>query len=141
MRRVTLMLLCGVGLWSSAAVARYLGPAAQGYAFHASALPSEIFLPGDLASPEEFLTTATLIVHVRDVNREPMEGVPVTFQLGSQCQGVVTLSAQRAVTLHGQASVTLTAASSTGTCRVAVRVDNVTQELWISVSPLPDVRR
>jgi hypothetical protein len=70
-----------------------------------------------------------------------MEGVPVTFQLGSQCQGVVTLSAQRAVTLHGQASVTLTAASSTGTCRVAVRVDNVTQELWISVSPLPDVRR
>ena len=66
---------------------------ARGYAFHASALPSKIFLPSDLALPEEFFTTATLIVHVRDVNREPMEGVPVTFQLGSQCQGVVTLSA------------------------------------------------
>jgi hypothetical protein len=39
MRRITVLLLCSVGLWSSVAAARYLGPTAQGYSFHASALP------------------------------------------------------------------------------------------------------
>jgi hypothetical protein len=50
----------------------------------------------------------------------------------------VTLSAQRAVTLQGRASVTLTTANTTGACQIAVRVDNVTQELWVAVSSPPD---
>jgi hypothetical protein len=138
-RHVTL-LVCSVGLWSSVAAARYLGPTAHGYSFHASALPNEIFMSDDL-TPDTFPTTATLIVHVRDVNQGPVEGLPVTFQLGSQCQGVVALSAQRAVTHNGQASVTLKTANTTGACRIAVRVDNVTQELSVDVSPVPDDRR
>jgi hypothetical protein len=140
MRRILLMLLCGLGLWSSVAAARYLGLTANGYAFHASALPAELFMRDPLLSQEEFPSTATLLVHVRDANREPVEGVPVTFQLGSRCQGVLTLAAQRAVTQHGQASVTLTVANTTGACRVAVRVDNVTQEVWVTVSNTPEDR-
>ena len=63
----------------------------------------------------------------------------MTFQfVGSECQGVVTLSAQRAVTVQGRASITLTADSTTGACHMAVRVDNVTQELWVVVSSPPD---
>ena len=57
--------------------------------------------------------------------------------VGSQCQGVVTLSAQQAVTLQGQVSITLTPANTTGSCRLAVRVDNVTQDLWVNVSNPP----
>jgi hypothetical protein len=134
------MLLCSLGLWSSIAAARYLGPTANGYSFHAGALPAELFMRDQELSQEEFPSTATLLVHVRDANREPVEGVPVTFQLGSRCKGVLTLAAQRAVTHNGQASVTLTAANTAGACRVAVRVDNVTQEVWVTVSNTPEDR-
>src|SRR5262252_3225435 len=122
MRRIILLLLCSVGLWSCSGTTRYLGPTAQGYTFRASAFPDEIFLPSDLVSPEEFLTSATVLVQVRDRNQAPVEGVPVTFQYaGSECQGVLTLSAQRAVTSLGRASITLATANTTGSCRLAVR--------------------
>ena len=138
MRRITLMLLCGVGLWGCGAAARYLGPTAQGYTFHASAVPSIIFLPSEVLPPQDFPSTATLLVQVRDVNEKSVDGVPVTFQFaGSECQGVMTLSAQRAVTSQGRASITLSTANTTGSCRIAVRVDNVTQELWVAVSSPP----
>ena len=102
MRRITLILLCSVGLWGCGAAGRYLGPTAHGYSFHASAVPNEIFLPSDQVSQENFPSTATLLVQVHDVNDKPVESVPVTFQFtGSECQGVVTLSAQRAVTAPG----------------------------------------
>jgi hypothetical protein len=95
-------------------------------------------MSGDLASPDEFPNTATLVVHVRDINQAPVEGLPVMFQLGPQCQGVAALSAPRAVTRNGRATVTLASTNDTGTCRIAVRVDNVTQELRVDVSPTPD---
>jgi hypothetical protein len=73
------------------------------------------------------------------VNEQPVAGVPVTVQLvGSQCQGVITPSAQRVMTLQGRASITLTTANTTGICQIAVRVDNVTQELVVTVSSPPD---
>jgi hypothetical protein len=62
---------------------------------------------------------------------------PLLFA-ASQCQGVVTLSAQRVATVQGRASVTLTPANTTGACRLAVRVDNVTQELDVAVLSPPD---
>jgi hypothetical protein len=48
MRGLQLTILCAVLACSSIAHARYLGPTAHGYSFHASALPNEIFLTGDL---------------------------------------------------------------------------------------------
>jgi hypothetical protein len=139
MRRIILLLLCSVCLWSCASSRRYLGPTAKGYEFHAIAIPDQIWLPSDVVSPENFPTSATLTVQVRDVNQAPVEGVPVMFQYaGSECQGVITLSAQRAVTLQGRVSVTLTTANTTGSCRLAVRVDNVTQDLWVAVSSPPE---
>ena len=36
------------------------------------------------------------------------------------------------------AVIALTTANTTGSCRIAVRVDNVTQDLWVAVSPPPD---
>ena len=139
MRRIILLLLCGVGLWSCSGTTRYLGPTAKGYTFRASAFPDEIFLPSDLVSPEEFPTSATVVVQVRDGNQAPVEGVPVTFQYaGSECRGVLRLSAQQAVTRQGRASIRLTTVDTTGSCRLAVRVDNVTQDLWVAVSNSPD---
>jgi len=103
-------------------------------------VPNTIFIPNDLVSPQDYYPTrATLLVQVRDVNEKPVDGVPVIFQFaGSECQGVITLSAQRADTRQGQVSITLTTANTTGACRLAVRVDNVTQELWVTVTSPPD---
>jgi hypothetical protein len=139
MCRITLLLLCCVGLGSCVAASRDTAPTVHGYTFHASAVPNTIFLPSDLVPPEEYPRTATLLVQVHDMQAKPVDGVPVTFQFdGSQCEGVVTLSAQRAVTLQGRASVTLTTADTTGACKIAVRVDTVTQEVWVTVSSPPD---
>jgi hypothetical protein len=90
-------------------------------------------------SQQDYPSTATLTVQVRDVNAKPVDGIPVMFQFaGSECRGVLTLSAQRAVTLQGRASITLTTANTTGACRLAVRVDNVAQDLWVAVTSPPD---
>jgi hypothetical protein len=138
MRRIIVLFLCSLCLWGCAGSRQYLGPTARGYEFHASAAPEQIFLPSDLVSSYNFPTSSTVLVRVRNVNQTPVDGVPVMFQFaGSECQGVVTLSAQQAVTLQGQASITLTPANTTGSCRVAVRVDNVTQDLWVNVSNPP----
>src|SRR5262245_8034510 len=80
MRRIILVLRCGVGLWGCATAGRYLGPTAQGYMFHATAIPSIIFLPSAFMSLENSPGTATLQVQVRDVNEKPVDGVSVTFQ-------------------------------------------------------------
>ena len=64
MRRITLMLLCCVGLWSCVAASRGSGPTAHGYSFHASAVPNALFLPSDLVSSEDYPSTATLLVQV-----------------------------------------------------------------------------
>ena len=139
MQRIILLFLCSLCLWSCASSRQYLGPTARGYEFHAIAVPDMIWLPSDVVSQENFPTSAALTVQVRDVNQAPLDGVPVLFQFaGSECQGVLTLSAQRAVTLQGRASITLTTANTTGSCRLAVRVDNVTQDLWVAVSSPPD---
>lgn len=135
MRRVQLTILCAVLACSSIAYAHYVGPTAHGYFFHASALPTEIFLTGEVTGAF-YPDTSTLIVHVRDVDRQPVDGMPVSFQLGSKCKGIGTLSAPRAVTQHGSASVTFTA-NDTIACRIAIRVDNVTQEIWVQVSSPP----
>ena len=142
MRRITLMLLCSVGLWGCGAAGRYLGPTVHGYSFRASTVLGVIYLPSDLVSQENFPSTTTLLVQVRDVNEQPVAGVPVTVQFaGSECQGVVTLSARRVVTVQGQASVTVTAANTTGACRLAVRVANVAQALGVAVYPPPEPHR
>src|SRR5262245_25248796 len=115
MRRIILLLLCGVGLWRCSGPARYLGPTAQGYTFRASAFPCESFLPSYLVSPEKCPTSSPGLVQVRDRNQAPVEGVPVMFQYaGSECQGVLILSPQRAVTRQGRASIRLTTADTTG---------------------------
>lgn len=137
MRRVPLILLCGVLTWSSVAFARYLGPTVHGYFFHAAALPFDIYLPDQLASPEEFPSTATLIVHVLDVNHKHADGMPVTFQLLPKCKGVATLSATRVITHNGKAQVTVSA-QDVGVCHIAIRVDNVTREIWVDVNSVPD---
>jgi hypothetical protein len=135
------MILCAVLAWSSMAYARYLGPTAHGYHFHAGAIPSWIYLddPEGDAADAGYSTSATLVVHVRDVNRDPVDGMAVTFQTGSDCKGVAALSATRAVTRKGAARVTLTGKDNSGGCHIAVRVDNVTQEIHVVVNPVPEM--
>ena len=76
MRRIILLLLWSVSLWSCAGTGRYLGSTTHGYAFHASVFPSDLYVPSDLLSPQEFPTSAMLLVQVHDVHGAPRRAPP-----------------------------------------------------------------
>jgi hypothetical protein len=140
-RRLALLVVGSLSLWSCGGVGRSLGPTPHGYVFQAHVLTNQLYLPSPLVLPGQFPTATALTVTVYTSNGHPVDGVPVLVQLaGSQCDGVVTLSASQAVTHGGQASVRVTSARTSGACRLAVQVDNVTQALWVAVAATPDPR-
>jgi hypothetical protein len=61
--------------------------------------------------------------NVRDMNRDSVNGIPVTFEAAPSCQGVAKVSPQRVVTHNGLAQASVQAANTTGVCRLAIRVD------------------
>jgi hypothetical protein len=124
--------------------AHYVGPTREGLSFHVSAVPSDIYLPNDVLSnavgPDLFPSVSTLTVHVRDVDQQPVKGVPVTFQLTPSCESVATLTPSRAVTSEsGVAHTTVETDNTTGICQIAVQVDNVSQMTRVTVFPAPEV--
>lgn len=133
------LLLLGTGLL----YAHYVGPTREGLSFHVSAVPSEIFLPNQVLTEEVekylFPTTATLTVHVIDVDQKPIKGVPVVFNTTPSCKSVATLTPVRAITAeNGVVRATVESDQTTGVCRIAVQVDNITQMTRVTVSPAPE---
>ena len=105
---------------------RFVGPTAAGYVFALSVSPSLIFR-GDAAE---------LIVSVRNAQGQPVDDLPVTFQVGPAWAQSASVSPEVASTKQGMARA-LFQASTTGVVRVTVRVDNVTQESRITVVSRP----
>lgn len=130
MWRVQFAILCGMLVCSNLACAPYRGPTAQGYYFRASAFPSSIKLLGGLP------TSSTLMVDVRDDKKSPVDAVPITFEIEPQCKGTTSLSASNALTRRGTARVAFTA-NAPGSCRIAVSIDNETEELQVEIAPAP----
>jgi hypothetical protein len=141
MRHVSLAVVCLVLAVSGLAYADYLGPTSNGLEFHISVIPSEIYLPdpSHIAPAAEFPSSASLTVRVRDVERQPVDGVPVIFQASPACDGIVSVSPQRAVTHNGVAQASVQAQNTTGACWITVRVDHVSQEFSIAVSNTPSI--
>jgi hypothetical protein len=143
MWRMYSLMLSFLLLGSALVQADYIGQTREGLSFHVSAVPSEIYLPNDLisneAGPDLFPAESTLTVHVRDVDQKPVMGVPVTFKLTPSCKSVATLKPGRAVTSEsGIAHATVEAGDTTGVCRIAVQVDNVSQMTRVTVNPVPE---
>lgn len=75
---------------------------------------------------------------MRDLNQNPVNGIPVTFQADPSCEGIATLNSTREVTREpGVAHATVQADNSIGVCYIAVQVDNVAEKTHVTVSPAP----
>jgi hypothetical protein len=61
--------------------------------------------------------------------------VPVGTVEATEGRQEMTKAGKRSATMR---RITLTAANTTGACQIAVRVDNVTQELLVAVSSPPE---
>jgi len=79
-------------------------------------------------------TPVPLLVHVRNAQGGPADGVPVEFEVAPNWQGSASITPQQMVTRGGRARATFVP-ETTGVARVLVRVDQTVQEAAITVSP------
>jgi hypothetical protein len=126
-QRLSLALLCLVLACSSmSCTPKLLGPTASGRYF--------FLLVGDPSI--NLARVSELFVHVRNAQGQPLDGVPVTFEVEPAWAQSATIVPQQALTQGGIARA-IFQARTTGSARVIVRVDNLAQEGRISISAYP----
>jgi hypothetical protein len=123
---VVLLLGLVVVCSSLACAPQFVGPTTRGYFF---ALNDPI-LDIDLGDAAE------LIVSVRNAQGQPVDNLPVTFQVEPGWAQSASVLPQVAYTRQGRARA-LFQASTTGVVHVTVRVDNTTREARITVASRP----
>jgi 5-hydroxyisourate hydrolase-like protein (transthyretin family) len=120
------------------------GPTSSGYYFTAQAAEPTIYVfPSGTPTPDSktasmFPASTAVTVSVRDTAGKPVAGVPVRFEVpqNSALQGSVSITPQSATTdQDGKAKVQMqtTSSATTGAGNVLARVDNMTNEIGISV--------
>ncbi len=112
---------------SLACAPQFVGPTTRGYVFALNDPFIDIYL-GDAAA---------LIVSVRNAQGQPVDNLPVTFQVEPGWAQSASISPQVAYTRQGRARA-LFQARTTGVVHVTVRVDNITQKAMITVASRPD---
>jgi hypothetical protein len=85
---------------------------------------------------ERFPTTAEVSVRVQDVPGQPVDGVPVTFEVEPRWAQYASVSPSQVTTRSGMAR-TVFEARLTGVVRVTARVDNTTAQTRITVQSAP----
>jgi hypothetical protein len=127
-----LMLACG----GVACAPKLVGPTVpSGYFFSLRVSDPQIWLLLEGISMEEYLPRVSeLTVRVQDAQGQPVDGVPVTFQVESAWIQDASVTPHRAMTRGGVAQAVFSA-KTTGMVRIMVRVDDTTQETRIVVAP------
>src|SRR5215831_14442832 len=124
---VVLLLSLVVVCSSLACAPQFVGPTTTGYFFALNDSTSYIIL-GD---------TAALVVSVRNAQGQPVDNLPVTFQVEPGWAQNAAVFPQVAYTRQGRARA-LFQANTIGVVPVTVRVDNATQEARVTVAPVPE---
>jgi hypothetical protein len=114
---------------------KLLGPTGpSGYFFSLSVSTSNIWLaPAGLIPSERLPTFAELSVQVRDAQGQPVDGVPVEFQVEPAWTNSASLEPSRTITRGGVAQ-TIFRAQTTGAVRIIARVEDTVRETRIAVS-------
>jgi hypothetical protein len=141
-RHMSLTLLClALAFGHTACAPKRLGPTPSGYTFSLQVSDSLIWLESSPpASTRRYPTSAELIVQVWNARGEPVDGVPVEFQVDSAWTQNASVSPQRVMTHDGVARAVFRA-TTIGVVPVLVRVDQVPQETAITVSSPADTGR
>ena len=138
-RHVRVMLLClALAYGSMACAPKLLGPTVpSGYFFSLWVSDPQIWLllSGDILE-EQYPSFAELTVRVQNAQGQPVDGVPVTFQVEPDWVQDASVIPQRAITRGGVAQAVFRA-ETIGVVRIMVRVDDTTQETKITVEPTP----
>jgi len=122
------LLLCLLVVGSSLACTpqpKLVGPTVPSGYFFAVRVPD--------IKTERLPASAELTVRVQDAQGQPVDGVPVQFQVEPAGERSASVSPQRAMTNSGTARAVFQAESA-GRARVQVRVENTTQEAVITVT-------
>ncbi len=138
-RHVRVMLLClALAYGSMACAPKLVGPTvSSGYFFSLRVSDRQIWLvPAGSLMEEHFPRVAKLTVRVQNAQGQPVDGVPVMFQVEPDWGQDASVIPQRAITRDGVAQAVFRA-DTIGVVRVVVRVDETTQETVIVVSPAP----
>jgi len=126
-------LLCLMVVCSSLACTpqpRLAGPTVpSGYFFAVQVSNSTITIPSGEV-PRTSPTSAELIVRVQNTQGQPVDGIPVEFQVAPE--GSASVSPQRALTNGGTARAIIQG-QRVGTTQVRVRVEQTTQEAAVTV--------
>ena len=83
-----------------------------------------------------FPRTAELVVHVRDAQGQPVDGIAVVFSVEPDWTQDATFTPSEALTLNGEARTNFQA-TATGLVHVMARVENVTHSAAITVASRP----
>ena len=132
---IVLPLLClGLACGVTACAPKLVGPTVpSGYFFSVQVSNPVIWLGVFSAGlAEQFPTTAEVSVRVQDARGQPVDGVPVTFEVEPQWAQYASVSPPQVVTRRGVAR-TVFAARLTGVVHVTARVDNATAQTRITV--------
>ena len=138
LRHVRVMLLCLVLAYGSVACApKLVGPTvSSGYFFSLWVSDPEIWLLLEGSSLEEYFPrVAELTVRVQNAQGQPVDGVPVMFQVEPDWVQDASVIPQSVITRDGVAQAVFRA-ETIGVVRIMVRVDDTTQETSIAVSPV-----
>jgi hypothetical protein len=121
--RRLLLLCCALTIGNLACAPKLIGPTSNsGYFF--SILTTPMVLKGE---------PMPLVVQVQDARGNPVNGIPVEFEVEPAWRQEATVSASRVITSQGRAQ-TIFRAELVGIVRVTVRVDHTTAEIEFSAS-------
>jgi hypothetical protein len=134
MLRLTKLSLFGLVLASTCAACapQLVGPTTpSGYFFTLEVFPSVIWL--GVPSSAGYPTRAAVGVRVRNGQGQPVEGVPVAFELEPLWVHSAVLSPLQTVTQRGMARTIFAQPQTTGVVHITARVDNTTARTRITV--------
>jgi hypothetical protein len=142
LQRTMRSLLCLVLASTCAACAPQLvGPTpTSGYLFTLEVFPSVIWLGVPSSAPAGYPTRAEVVVRVRNGQGQPVDGVPVVFELEPLWAQSVVLFPLQTVTRHGVARAIFSEPHTTGVVHMTARVDNATARTWITVQSYEEKR-
>jgi hypothetical protein len=135
-QRMYMTLLCfGLACSSMACAPKLVGPTAPGgYFFTLQVAQPTIFVgPVDDSLTRRYASATELIVRVQNAQGQPVDGVPVAFEVEPEWARLVSLSPSQATTRNGIAQSSFFEPQTTGLAHVMARVDNTIQQatIWI----------
>jgi hypothetical protein len=138
-QRMYMTLLCfGLACSSMACAPKLVGPTAPGgYFFTLQVTQPTIFVgPVETSQAQRYPDATEVIVRVQNAQGQPVDGVPVVFEVEPEWARLVSLSPSQATTRNGTARASLFEPQTTGLAHVMVRVDHTIQQATILIRKL-----